>query len=150
MALTGQRKTSLSCASGSMRALKTTRNACDAARLVAGEHQDEDQAAASWCSQTESHPLKRRRTTDIQLLTWPPCSPDLSPLDFHLWQAWETALIVRTLPDLDPEATEQACTAGFIHRWVHSQMLGVRARQRLPFRAPPVMDQLTCTRFFFF
>ena len=51
-------------------------------------------------------------------------------LDFHLWQAWETALgerhfqsqlelramIVRTLSDLDPEATEQACTTGFIHR----------------------------------
>ena len=29
-----------------------------------------------------------------------------------------------------------------------SQMLGVRTRQRRPFRAPPVMDQLTCTRFF--
>ena len=26
-------------------------------------------------------------------------------------------------------------------------MLSVRARQRRPFRAPPVMDQLTCTRF---
>ena len=27
-------------------------------------------------------------------------------------------------------------------------MLGVRARQRRPFRAPPVMDQRTCTFFF--
>ena len=29
-------------------------------------------------------------------------------------------------------------------------MPGVRARQRRLFRAPVVMDQLTCTRFFFF
>ena len=29
---------------------KNTRNACNAARLVAGEHQDGDQAVASWCS----------------------------------------------------------------------------------------------------
>ena len=28
-------------------------------------------------------------------------------------------------------------------------MLGMRARQMRPFRAPLVMDQLTCTRFFF-
>ena len=65
-----------------------------------------------------------------QLLTWPPCSPDLSPLDFHLWQEWETALverqftsqlelramIVRTMSCLDPEAAEKACTVGFIRR----------------------------------
>ena len=71
--------------------------------------------------------LKER---EIQLLTWPPCSPDLSPLDFHLWQEWETALgdrqftsqlelramIVRTLSALDPEAAEKACTTGFFHR----------------------------------
>ena len=49
MALTGQCKTLLSCASGSRR-LKPTRNACNAVRLVAGEHQDEAQASASWCS----------------------------------------------------------------------------------------------------
>ena len=43
---------------------------------------------------------------------------------------------------LDPEAAEKARTTGF--------MLGVRAlaRQRRPFRAPLVMDQLTLTRFF--
>ena len=34
-----------------------------------------------------------------------------------------------------------------MHHWAHSQKLGVRARQRRPFRAPPAMDQLTCTRF---
>ena len=34
-----------------------------------------------------------------------------------------------------------------VHHWVHEQMLGVRAGQRRPLRAPPVMDQLTCTRF---
>ena len=42
VALTGQRKTSLSCASGSMRAV--------AARLVAGNGQDEAQASASRCA----------------------------------------------------------------------------------------------------
>ena len=58
-----------------------------------------------------------RKTTPHQ--TWPPCSPDLNPLDFHLWQEWETALgerqfqsqlamIVRTLSALDPEAAEKA------------------------------------------
>ena len=50
------------------------------------------------------------------------------------------AMIVRTVSDLDPVAAEKA--------WVHSQMLDVRARQRRPFRAPPAMDQLTCTRLF--
>ena len=86
----------------------------------------EDNAPSHTSRRTKAF-LKER---DIQLLTWPPCSPDLSPLDFHLWQAWETALgerqfqsqlellamITRTLSDLDPEATEQACTARFIHR----------------------------------
>ena len=57
-------------------------------------------------------------------------SPDLTPLDFHLWQEWETALgdrqftsqlelratIVRTVSALDPEAAEKARTTGFIHR----------------------------------
>ena len=52
------------------------------------------------------------------------------PLDFHLWQEWETALgqrhfqsqlewramIVRTMSELDPEAAEKACTTGIIHR----------------------------------
>ena len=38
------------------------------------------------------------------------------------------------------------CTS--VHHWVHSQILGVRSRQKRPFRAPPVMDQLACTRFF--
>ena len=52
------------------------------------------------------------------------------------------AMIVRTLSDLDPEATEQACTTGFIRRCLAC------VRQRRPFRAPPVMDQLTWTRFF--
>ena len=92
--------------------------------------------------------LKER---EIQLLTWAPCSRDLSPLDLHFWQEWETALgnrqltsqlelravIVRTVSALDPE-----------EHWVHSQMLGVRARQRRPFQASLVMDQLTCTRLF--
>ena len=53
-------------------------------------------------------------------------------------------MIVRTLSDLDPIAPGIG-----VHHLVHPQMLGVRARQRRPFRAPLVMDQLTCTRFFF-
>ena len=68
---------------------------------------------------------------EIQLLTWPPCSPDLSPLDFHLWQEWETALverkfdsqlglrtmIVRTMSiSIQKPHTEKARTPGFIHR----------------------------------
>ena len=66
----------------------------------------------------------------IQLLAWPPCSPDLIPLDIHLWQEWETALggrqftsqlelramVERTLSALDPEAVEKARTTGFIQR----------------------------------
>ena len=94
---------------------------------------------------------------EIQLVTWPPCSTNSSPLDFHTRQEWELALgdsqftsqlelramIVRTVSDLDPEATEHTCTTKFIHKYLAC----VRAKRR-PFRAPPVMDQLTCTRFF--
>ena len=53
---------------------------------------------SSWLWQEDNAPSHTSRRTkallkrDIQLLTWPPCSPDLSPLDIHLWQAWETAL----------------------------------------------------------
>ena len=36
-----------------------------------------------------------------------------------------------------------------VHNWVHSQMLGVRARQNRPFRTPFVTDRLIRTRFFF-
>ena len=42
---------------------------------------------SSWWWQEDNAPSR-----DIQLLAWPPCSPDLSPLDFHLSQGWETAL----------------------------------------------------------
>ena len=79
---------------------------------------------APWHSHVELVVAGRQRPkaflkeSEIQLLTWLPCSPDLSPLDFHLWQEWETALgdrqltsrlelramIVRTLSALDPEA----------------------------------------------
>ena len=83
---------------------------------------------SGWWWQEDNAPSHTSRRTkaflkdrDIQLLTWPPCSPDLSPLDFHLWQAWETALgerqfVERTLSDLDPEAAEKACTSGCVHR----------------------------------
>ena len=92
---------------------------------------------SSWWWQEDnapSHTSQRTRAflkeREIQLLTLPPCSPDLNPLDFHLWQEWETALgerqfqsqlemrakIVRTLSALDPEAAEKARTSGFIHR----------------------------------
>ena len=68
--------------------------------------------APSHTSQRTNAFLKQR---EIQL-TCPPCSPDLSPLDFHLWQEWETALgdrqftsqlelramIVPTVSALDP------------------------------------------------
>ena len=56
-------------------------------------------------------------------------SPDLSPLDFHLWQEWETALgyrqftsqlelrvTIRAQSVSSPEAAEKARTTGFIHR----------------------------------
>ena len=89
-----------------------------------------------WWQQDNAPSYSSRRTNaflkerEIQLLTWPPCSPDLDPLDFHLWQEREMALgdrqftsqmelcamIVRTMFDLDPEAAEKACTTGFIHR----------------------------------
>ena len=83
----------------------------------------EDNAPSHTSSRTKAF-LKER---EIQLHTRPPCSPDLSPLDFHLLQEWETALgdrqftslramIVRTLSALDTEAAEKACTTGFIHR----------------------------------
>ena len=75
-------------------------------------------------------PRRFLKEREIHLLTWPPCSPDLSPLDFHFWQEWETALgerqftsqldlramIARVVSALDPEAAEKACTTGFIHR----------------------------------
>ena len=54
---------------------------------------------SSWWWQEEIAPSHTSRHTkaflkerEIQLLTRPPCSPDLSQLDFHLWQEWETAL----------------------------------------------------------
>ena len=92
---------------------------------------------SSWWWQEVNAPSHTSRRTkaflkerEIQLLTWPPCSPDLSPLEFHLWQEGETALgerqfqsqlelramIVRTMSDLDPIAAEKACTNWFIHR----------------------------------
>ena len=92
---------------------------------------------SSWWWQEDNAPSHTSRRTktflnerEIQFLTWPPCSPDLSPLDFHLWQEWETALgerqftsqlelramIVRTVSCLDPEAAEKARTTAFIRR----------------------------------
>ena len=81
-----------------------------------------------WRQEDNAPSHTRRRTKaflkerEIQLLTCPPCSPDLSPLDFHLWQEWETALgdrssspslrcaiNVRTMSELDPETAEKAC-----------------------------------------
>ena len=99
-------------------------------------------------------PRRFLKEREIQLLTWPRCSTDLSPLDSHLWQEWETllgerqfqpqlelrAMFVRTMSDLDPIAAAKACTT-----WFNSHMISVRTRQRRP---PLVMDQLTCTRFF--
>ena len=110
--------------------------------------------AASHTSRRTKAFLKER---EIQLLTWLPFSPDLSPLDFHLWQAWETALgerqftfqlelramIVRTMSGLDPKAAEKAG----VRHWVHSQMPGVRARQRRAILSTACDDRLTCTRF---
>ena len=146
------------------RGLEAARDACTAARLVVWEHQIDAHAAASRCSRritsteaasdewglgwdrngherdaaadSERAPsaqlaLKER---EIQLRTWPPCSPDLSPLDFHLWQERETALgerqfqsqlelramIVRTVSALDPEAAEEASRGGHFEdclRW---------------------------------
>ena len=92
---------------------------------------------SSWWWQEDNAPSHTSRRTkaflkerEIQLLTWPQCSPDLSPLDFHLWQEWETALgdrqftsqlelramVVRTMSALEPETAEKACTTGFIRR----------------------------------
>ena len=100
---------------------------------------------SSWWWQEDNAPSHTSRRTkaflkegEIQLLTWPPCSPDLSRLDFHLWQEWETALGER-------QFQSQLELRAMI---VPLKSLGLRARQRRPFRAPPVMDQLACTRFF--
>ena len=83
-----------------------------------------------WWWQEDNAPIKAfLKEREIQLLTWPPCSPDLSPLDFHIWQEWETALgerqfpsqlelramLARAMSALDPEAAERACTTGFFH-----------------------------------
>ena len=46
-------------------------------------------------------PRRFLKEREIQLLTWPPCPPDLSPLDFHLWQEWKQRLaIVNSRPSL--------------------------------------------------
>ena len=112
---------------------------------------------SSWRWQEGNAPSHTSRRTkaflkehEIQLLTCLPCSPDLSPLDFHLWQEWETAvgdrqvtsqlelraMIVRTLSALDPEAAEKACTTG------HRCLACVRARGGH-------FEHRLCTRFFY-
>ena len=53
------------------------------------------------------------------------------------------AMIVRAVSALDPEATEKACTTGFIHRCLAS----VRARGG-HFEHRQRVDQVTCTRVF--
>ena len=73
---------------------------------------------------------------EIQLLTRQTCSPEPTTSQLEL-----RAMIVLTVSALDPEAAEKACTTGFIHRCLAC------VRQRRPSRAPPVMDQLTCTGF---
>ena len=54
---------------------------------------------SSWWWQEDNAPSHTSRRTgallkgrEIQLRTWPSCSPDRSPLDIHLWQDWEPAL----------------------------------------------------------
>ena len=54
---------------------------------------------SSWWWQEDNDPSHTSRRTkaflkerEIQLLTWLPCSPDLGPPDFHLWQEWEATL----------------------------------------------------------
>ena len=104
---------------------------------------------SSWWWQednTSRRPKTFLKEREIQLLTWPPCSPDLRPLDLRLRQEWETALgdrqftsqlelramIVPTMSDLDPIATDKACTTGFIHRcWTCVHARGGRFEQRL-------------------
>ena len=117
---------------------------------------------SSWWWQEDNAPSHTSRRTkaflkerEIQLFKWNPCSPVLSPLGFEPRQEWEPALgdrqftsqlelramVVKTVSALDPEAAEKACTTVFIHRCL------VCVRQRRPFRAPLVMDQLMCAFF---
>ena len=65
------------------------------------------------------------RERQVQLLTWPPCSPDLSPLvastgngtwSLSFTSQLELRSIVRAMSDLDPDAAEKACTTGFTHK----------------------------------
>ena len=108
---------------------------------------------SSWWWQevnASSHTSRRTITflnkPKIQLLTWSPCAPDLSPLDFHLRETalgarqftsqleWR-AMIVRAMSNLDPDVAEKARTTRFIHRCLACV------------RWTAFDDQLTCTRF---